>query len=435
MLIKLKNHLSEKFSFLKDKKLLLATSGGLDSMVLLDLFQKLNTKIHIAHCNFQLRGIESFEDQKFVQDYAEKNKIPYFTTTFDTENFAKDYQLSIQIAARTLRYDWFYELLESEKLDYILTAHHADDSLETFIINLSRGTGLDGLIGIPSENDKIVRPLLLFSRNEMEQYAQENKVSWREDSSNASDKYIRNKIRHHIVPLLKDLNPNFLESFKKTQTYLQDSQVMVEDATIMIYQQVAKEIQGTVHFDIKKLKQLANYKSYLYQFLKEYGFFAWEDIYKLVDAPTGKLVLSDEYRLIKNREFLILSPKKNADDETFLIEKNQKEVNFPLNMLFTIENTISETDSGSIFVDQDLLQYPLTLRKWQENDIFYPFGMVGKKKLSKFFKDEKMSMIDKENCWLLCSQNDIVWVVNKRLDNRFKVTENTKTILKIAFSK
>ena len=435
MLIKLKNHLSEKFSFLKDKKLLLATSGGLDSMVLLDLFQKLNTKIHIAHCNFQLRGIESFEDQKFVQDYAEKNKIPYFTTTFDTENFAKDYQLSIQIAARTLRYDWFYELLESEKLDYILTAHHADDSLETFIINLSRGTGLDGLIGIPSENDKIVRPLLLFSRNEMEQYAQENKVSWREDSSNASDKYIRNKIRHHIVPLLKDLNPNFLESFKKTQTYLQDSQVMVEDATIMIYQQVAKEIEDTVHFDIKKLKQLANYKSYLYQFLKEYGFFAWEDIYKLVDAPTGKLVLSDEYRLIKNRDFLILSPKKNADDETFLIEKNQKEVNFPLNMLFTIENTISETDSGSIFVDQDLLQYPLTLRKWQENDVFYPFGMVGKKKLSKFFKDEKMSMIDKENCWLLCSQNDIVWVVNKRLDNRFKVTKNTKTILKIALSK
>ena len=435
MLIKLKNHLSEKFSFLQDKKLLLATSGGLDSMVLLDLFQKLNTKIHIAHCNFQLRGIESFEDQKFVQDYAEKNKIPYFTTTFDTENFAKDYQLSIQIAARTLRYDWFYELLESEKLDYILTAHHADDSLETFIINLSRGTGLDGLIGIPSENDKIVRPLLLFSRNEMEQYAQENKVSWREDSSNVSDKYIRNKIRHHIVPLLKDLNPNFLESFKKTQTYLQDSQVMVEDATIMIYQQVAKEIEDTVHFNIKKLKQLANYKSYLYQFLKEYGFFAWEDIYKLVDAPTGKLVLSDEYRLIKNRDFLILSPKKNADEETFLIEKNQKEVNFPLNMLFTIENAISETDSGSIFVDQDLLQYPLTVRKWQENDVFYPFGMVGKKKLSKFFKDEKMSMIDKENCWLLCSQNDIVWVVNKRLDNRFKVTENTKTILKIALSK
>ena len=435
MLIKLKNHLSEKFSFLKDKKLLLATSGGLDSMVLLDLFQKLNTKIHIAHCNFQLRGLESFEDQKFVQNYAEKNIIPYFTTTFDTENFAKDYQLSIQIAARTLRYDWFYELLESEKLDYILTAHHADDSLETFIINLSRGTGLDGLIGIPSENDKIVRPLLLFSRNEMEQYAQENKVSWREDSSNASDKYIRNKIRHHIVPLLKDLNPNFLESFKKTQTYLQDSQVMVEDATIMIYQQVATEIQDTVHFDIKKLKQLANYKSYLYQFLKEYGFFAWEDIYKLVDAPTGKLVLSDEYRLIKNRDFLILSPKKNADEKTFLIEKNQKEVNFPLNMIFTIENTISETDSGSIFVDQDLLQYPLTLRKWQENDIFYPFGMVGKKKLSKFFKDEKMSMIDKENCWLLCSQNDIVWVVNKRLDNRFKVTKNTKTILKIALSK
>ena len=221
MLSKLETHLSENFSFLKEKKLLLATSGGLDSMVMADLFQKMNFDVAIAHCNFQLRGLESFGDQNFIQEYAERNKISVFITQFDTENFAKDYKLSIQIAARTLRYDWFYELLETKNYDYLLTAHHLDDNVETFLINLTRGTGLDGLTGIPEQNEKIIRPLLIFSRDEIEDYAKENNILWREDSSNASDKYLRNKIRHHIVPILKELNPDFLSSFQKTQNYFQ----------------------------------------------------------------------------------------------------------------------------------------------------------------------------------------------------------------------
>ena len=284
MLEKFQSHLQNNFPFLKGKKLLLATSGGIDSMAMVHLFQQTSNPIAMAHCNFQLRGIESFEDQKFVEDYADAHHIPIYTTKFDTNAFAEDYQLSIQMAARELRYNWFYELLETENYDFILTAHHADDNLETFLINFSRGTGLDGLTGIPSQNDQVIRPLLTFSRQEIEEYAKENSLLWREDSSNASDKYLRNKIRHDLVPLFKELNPNFLISFQKTQSYLQESQTMAEDATVMVYQQVAKEIEKDIQFDLDKLKQLPNYASYLYQWLKEFGFSDWDVITDLVIA-------------------------------------------------------------------------------------------------------------------------------------------------------
>ena len=433
MLSKLETHLSENFSFLKGKKILLATSGGLDSMVMADLFQKMNFDIAIAHCNFQLRGLESFGDQNFIQEYAERNKIPVFITQFDTENFAKDYKLSIQIAARTLRYDWFYELLETKNYDYLLTAHHLDDNVETFLINLTRGTGLDGLTGIPEQNEKIIRPLLIFSRDEIEDYAKENNIQWREDSSNASDKYLRNKIRHHIVPILKELNPDFLSSFQKTQNYLQEAQNMVEDASIMIYQQVAKEIGNEIHFDLKKMKQLPNYKSYLYQWLNEYNFSAWEDIYDLVDAQSGKQVFSNNFVLLKNRGFLILSEKNKMETDIYFIQKNENEVKIPLNISIYKVNEILETNVNTIFVDEDKLQFPLEIKKWQEGDYFEPFGMHGKsKKVSKFFKDEKLSILEKQNIWILYSDNQIVWILGMRQDNRFKIENTTKNILKIA---
>ncbi|EKT3956861.1 tRNA lysidine(34) synthetase TilS [Flavobacterium psychrophilum] len=431
MLLKLENHLTKNLPFLKEKKLLLATSGGIDSMVMLHLFQKLNYNIAIAHCNFQLRGLESFSDQQFVQEYASKNKIPAFVTHFDTENFAKDYKLSTQIAARELRYNWFYELLETENFDFILTAHHADDNLETFIINLTRGTGLDGLTGIPEQNEQIIRPLLPFSRSEIEEYTKENSIQWREDSSNASDKYLRNKIRHDLIPILKVLNPNFLDSFLKTQNYLQEAQVMIEDATIMIYQQVAKEDNEIISFDLKKLTQLPNYKSYLYQWLREYDFTAWEDIYNLVESQSGKQIFSKKYRLLKDRDFLILSLIKELENEAYFIKTNQKEVKIPLNFSICKVNDISSPKNTIIFVDEDKLQFPLTIRKRNEGDSFYPSGMKGKKKLSKYFKDEKMSLIEKENTWLLCSKNKIVWVIGKRADQQFVANKTTQNIIKL----
>ena len=433
MVEKLKNHCNQHFPFLKQKKVLLAVSGGLDSMVLVYLFQQLHYEIGVAHCNFQLRGLESFEDQNFIQNYAEANSLPIFITQFDTQAFAQDYKLSIQVAARELRYNWFYELLETQNFDYVLTAHHADDNLETFLINLSRGTGLDGLTGIPEQNDKVIRPLLAFSRQEMEAYAKQNAIQWREDSSNASDKYLRNKIRHDVVPILKELNTDFIASFQKTQEYLQQAQVMVEDASIMVYQQVAKEVGEEIHFDLKKLKPLPNYKSYLYQWLREYGFSAWDDVYDLVDSQSGKQIFSSHFRLLKNRDYLVLCPLDFTDSKReYFITKNQKEVKVPLNLSICKVTDISDTTIESIFVDEMKLEFPLVLRRWKEADSFQPFGMKGKsKKVSKFFKDEKLSLIEKEKTWLLCSNNQIVWIVGMRQDERFKIDETTKKILKI----
>jgi len=433
MVEKLKNHCNQHFPFLKQKKVLLAVSGGLDSMVLVYLFQQLHYEIGVAHCNFQLRGLESFEDQNFIQNYAKANSIPIFITQFDTQAFAQDYKLSIQVAARELRYNWFYELLETQNFDYVLTAHHADDNLETFLINLSRGTGLDGLTGIPEQNDKVIRPLLAFSRQEMEAYAKQNAIQWREDSSNASDKYLRNKIRHDVVPILKELNTDFIASFQKTQEYLQQAQVMVEDASIMVYQQVAKEVGEEIHFDLKKLKPLPNYKSYLYQWLREFGFSAWDDVYDLVDSQSGKQIFSSHFRLLKNRDYLVLCPLDFTDSKKeYFITKNQKEVKVPLNLSICKVTDISDTTIESIFVNETKLQYPLVLRHWREGDFFQPLGMKGKsKKVSKFLKDEKVSLIEKEKIWLLCSDNQIVWIVGMRQDERFKIDETTKKILKI----
>lgn len=433
MLLQFENHLIQNFQFLVGKKLLLATSGGLDSMVMVHLLQKLSYSIAIAHCNFQLRGVESFEDQNFVNDYALSNQIPIFITQFDTKAFAEDYKVSTQVAARDLRYNWFYELLETENFDYILTAHHADDTIETFFINLVRGTGLDGLTGIPAQNGSVIRPLLIFSRQEIESYAIENAISWREDSSNASDKYLRNKIRHHLVPMLKELKSDFIYSFQKTQNHLQEAQLLVEDASIMVYQQVAKEVDNEIYFDLNQLKRLPNYSSYLYQWLNEYGFTAWQDIYDIVDSQSGKQVFSKEFRVVKDRDFLILSPLNlDLEQEEFCIEKDQKEVKFPLNLSFCKVANISLVSNTTIFVDEDELVFPLILRKWQEGDSFQPFGMKGQtKKVSKFFKDEKMSLIEKENTWILCSENRIIWVIGLRQDERFKIKNTTKNILQI----
>jgi tRNA(Ile)-lysidine synthase len=433
MLQKFQNHLLHNFQFLRGKKVLLATSGGKDSMVMVHLLQHLDYEIGIAHCNFQLRGIESFDDQYFVKQYAVANNIPVFITQFDTKAFSEDYKISTQVAARELRYNWFYELLETEKYDYILTAHHADDNLETFLINLSRGTGLEGLIGIPEQNEKVVRPLLAFSQKEIEDYASVNGIQWREDSSNASDKYLRNKIRHHVVPLLKELNPNFLLSFHKTQGYLQQAQDMVDDAAIMVYQQVAQQDGDTIYFDLQQLQKLPNYKSYLYQWLNEFGFKAWDDIYDLVDSQSGKCVYSSEYRLLKDRDSLLLS-RLNEEDEIqkYSILENQKEVNIPLNLSFCKVADISIGSNKTIFVDADKIHYPLVLRHWNEGDHFQPFGMDGKsKKISKLFKDEKLSLIEKESKWLLCSNTEIVWVIGLRQDERFRIDNTTKNILKI----
>ncbi len=432
---KLIHHLQENFSFLEDKKLLLAVSGGLDSMVLLQLFKQLHFEIGVAHCNFKLRDKESDADAVFVETYAKNFKIPFFSKTFDTKNFATSHKISIQVAARKLRYDWFYQLLETHKFDYVLTAHHADDAIETFLINLTRGTGLEGFTGIPAQNNKIIRPLLIFSRVEIEDFAKKNNLKWREDSSNASDKYIRNKIRLNVIPVLKSINPNFVVSFEKTQQHLQQSQSLIQNSVQDFYKKVATHQNDDIYFDVNELQKKPNYKAYLYQWLKEYGFDAWDDIYKLPMAQTGKQVFATDYCLLKNRTFLILTSLKTEENQTFFeIESFTQNVNFPIKLSFCKVNDVLNASNTTIFVDEEKLSFPLVLRRWEEGDFFQPIGMNGQsKKISKFFKDIKLSLLEKQNVWLLCHNNQIVWVVGFRQDERFKANKNTKNTLQIQF--
>lgn len=414
------------------KKILLAVSGGIDSMILADLFQKSKIDFAVVHCNFKLREVASDLDQKFVADYCTQNNIPFFTTNFNTKAFAKDFKLSTQIAARKLRYDYFYEILEQENFDYIATAHHLDDSLETFFINLSRGTGIDGLTGIPLQNDKIIRPLLNFSRKEIENYASEHKLLWREDASNATDYYLRNKIRHHLAPILKEINPSFSDSFQKTLENLKQTQSLADDASRMVYKKVVEDELDFKKINIDALKQLPNYKAYLYQWLQPLGFTAWEDIYTLAEAETGKQIFSENYQLLKNRNHLIIAPKRIVTDAVYTIEKGTSEVNFHIKLLFCKVSDTFYSTNKTIFVDGEKLHYPLTLRRWKTGDVFQPLGMMGKsKKVSKYFKDERLSIIEKEQAWLLCSESEIVWIIGLRADERFKINNTTKTILQI----
>ncbi|MFY0483677.1 tRNA lysidine(34) synthetase TilS [Flavobacterium sp. PLA-1-15] len=434
MISRLQKHLSQNLPILQGKRLLLAISGGVDSMVMLDLFQKTDFVMAIAHCNFQLRGQESEGDQAFIEKYAKENNIALFVTQFDTKAFAEDYKLSIQVAARELRYNWFYELLETNNYDFILTAHHADDNIETFLINLSRGSGLDGFTGIPMQNDKTIRPLLIFGREEILDYANQSNIQWREDSSNTSDKYLRNKIRQEIVPVLKTLNANFISSFQNTLENLQQSMTLVDDASRIVYRKVVEDEENQKKINLKELLQLPNYKAYLYEWLKPFGFKAWNDIYSLVESQSGKQIFSENFKLLKDRDYLIVSPQTEIDrEEKYYIEENQQDVNFHIKLSICKITSIANASNTTIFVDQKKLKYPLVLRRWKEGDVFYPSGMKGKsKKVSKFFKDEKLSLIEKENTWLLCSDDQIVWIVGIRQDERFKATTTTKQIIQIA---
>ncbi|WP_117880041.1 tRNA lysidine(34) synthetase TilS [Aureibaculum luteum] len=435
MLDQFSEHIATNFSYLRDKKLLIAISGGVDSVVLAELLNELDFDISLAHCNFQLRGADANQDEVFVNAIANRIQIPVFTKKFETKAIAKAEKLSIQLAARELRYDWFKNLLIDNDLDYILTGHHADDNLETFLINLSRGTGLDGLTGIPEKNGAIVRPLLPFSRNQIEQYARKQNLKWREDTSNAETKYLRNKLRHDVIPALKSINPRFLDTFSTTIHHLQDTQQIVAASVENIKHKVVhSDTNGILTLDINELKKLASSKALLYELLKGYNFTAWNDIYNLLEAQAGKFVLSNSHRILKDRDFLIVSPKlAEPGNEIYTLKSFPSSIQTELFQLkiTTSDNFYPVKESNTIFVDADQLIWPITLRKWQNGDYFYPFGMQGKKKLSKFFKDQKYSLFDKENTWVLISDDKIVWVIDARLDERFKVTDSTKTILKL----
>lgn len=435
MLKRLEKHLKKKFSFLKNSNIILAVSGGIDSVVMTHLMKNTNYNCSLAHCNFKLRESESELDESFVEELGKQLDFPVHTISFNTISYAKENKISIQMAARNLRYQWFEKLAKETNADYIFTAHHKDDVLETFLINFTRGTGLDGLTGIPEINGKIIRPLLIFEREDIANYAKENNISWREDKSNSSTKYFRNKIRHTIVPVLKDLNPNLLKSFDSTLVNLQESQTLVKDRIRHLKKHVVSyEENETIRISIKKILELNNPKAHLYELLKPYNFTAWKDVVNLLNAQSGKQLFSKTHRLIKDRDELILTNSESNSDLGCLINEKTEKIEKPISLTLEKVDVLGDSDKNSIYIDKALLKFPLTVRKWEKGDYFYPIGMQGKKKLSKYFKDEKMSLLEKENTWLLCSDNEIVWIIGKRLDNRYKTTNKTLSILKIDFN-
>lgn len=431
-----KKHIESNFVELKQDPLLLAVSGGIDSVVLLHLCHRIGLNVAIAHCNFHLRDEDSNLDQKFVAGLGTQLKVPFFVKEFDTQQYATEKKVSIQVAAREQRYHWFEEILKQNGHHYLLTAHHLDDSMETFFINFSRGTGIEGLLGIPEKTNYIRRPLLVFTREEIEQYASENQLVWREDYTNAQTKYLRNKIRKNILPVFKEINNHIDQSFQQTIAFLKDSHQMSEDASQMMFEKMVIKQGEDLLFPLKELSELSRPKAYLYKWLEPYGFKAWNDIADLIKAETGKRILAENYCLSKDRGYLLLRLKSKIQEEAedfYYLHENQT-IKQPINLTTTNYERLKievTADPLCAYLDRDKLQFPLIIRKPKKGDYFVPFGMKGTKRISKYVKDEKMNQIEKENIWLLCSGDTIVWIIGNRMDERFKVRNTTINVLKI----
>jgi tRNA(Ile)-lysidine synthase len=429
-------HIVSQFPALADQKILVACSGGLDSMVLLHLFKSLGFTIGVAHCNFTLRKEESDNDLAFVAATALQLKTPIFTKVFQTKNYAKEQGLSTQVAARELRYTWFNSIADTHGYDLIATGHHADDDLETFFINLSRGTGLRGLSGIPEQNQRVIRPLLPFSSAQILEFAKKQGLFWREDSSNQKRDYLRNKLRLDVLPAFKEVNKTVLLNFKQTQQHLKDSEALLEDYITLVTKLVVTQQDTGFEIDIHQLEALPNTKALLFELLYPFGFTDFKAISTLLESEVGKKVLSKEYVLFKDRNLLVVRQKNiKRDDHVYFINLEQVKSTVPLALTFTPVNKVGVFDSTILYVDAAKLAYPLKIRAWGAGDIFQPFGMKGKKKLSTFFKDEKLSLTAKECIWVLESGTDIVWLIGLRADDRFKVTDTTQEVLKIEWNK
>ncbi|HUH26122.1 MAG TPA: tRNA lysidine(34) synthetase TilS, partial [Flavobacterium sp.] len=421
---------------LLQRKTIVTVSGGVDSMVLLHLFQNLELDFAVAHCNFHLRAKESDLDEELVKKYCHEHQIPVFVKHFDTEVYSTLHHVSIQIAARELRYAWFKKLCTEYQYDFIVTAHHLDDQVETFLINFTRGTGINGFLGIPETNQNIVRPLLPFSRDEIQEYAILNQVPWREDASNATTKYLRNKMRHLVIPVLKEENEQFLKSFQNTLNHLTQTQTMALTALDFFKKQCVQQNENLTEIDLEKALDFPNYETFLSTFLIDFGFTSSVEIQKIIQSETGKVLKNDKFSLLKNRQKLLIQENQEENLSKFYINSVNDFGSLPISIeLAEVFALKEESNKDIIFVDAQLLKWPLTVRKIEEGDLFQPFGLNGFKKVSKFFKDEKLSIFEKKSKWLLVNNdNKIIWVVGMRADDRFRVTSNTIKIYKLSLN-
>ncbi len=439
MLNKFNAFIAENHLCRKTDKVLLTVSGGIDSMVMAYLFFQAGFDFSVAHCNFSLRGAESDEDEQFVKHLTTQIfKKPFFSKKFDTTSFVAEQKISVQQAARELRYVWFEEIRLANKINCIATAHHLDDQIETFFINLLRGTGITGLAGIPLKQNHIIRPMLFTGRKEIEEYAVENKIGFRNDSSNQSDKYLRNKIRHHLFHLLGDLNPAYRDTITQSIQNLKNTEIIYKKHIQQLYLKKCDK-EDLIKIEIKELKTLEPGVHYLFELINEYGFnrATCADIIRNLDGIPGKEFHSTTHTLLRDREHLIIYRKQNKMGQNleFLIPQGTTEMSFPLELRFKelvkTDDMVLNQGEDIAMVDLDRLTFPLIMRPWKEGDYFYPLGMKTPKKISDFFIDNKLSIHEKSNTWLLISCGEIVWVVGHRIDERYKIRSKTNNIFMI----
>ncbi len=426
---KVQNFITEKSLFKKEDKIILAISAGADSVCLMHILLALGYRFDLAHCNFNLRGNESDEDEVFIRKLAEEYQLRLYVKHFDTHRYASENKTSIQMAARDLRYDWFHDLLVSEDAKYIAIGHHANDDIETFFINLVRGSGLKGLLGIKAKTDHIVRPLMAASRAEIERYLKKNDISFREDSSNTSLKYLRNKIRHKLMPLLTEMNPSI-------QDTILDEIKILEGVAKVYYKQIEKirkriiqNEKGVIKFRISDLLALNPLNHYLYELLSSYGFLTVDKILEALNGQSGKQFFSSTHQLLVDRDFIFISEIDVKQNELISIKKSTNSIKSPICLKFSNSVNLKwKNNLNFAQLDFKKLEFPLTLRKWKEGDKFMPLGMKSFKKLSDYFIDNKFSLLEKKAQWLLCSGKDIVWIVGHRIDNRYKLESKTKKV-------
>lgn len=437
MIEKVRNYIKENRLLDPEDRVIVGFSGGMDSVTLLDVLLSLGYHCVAAHCNFHLRGEESERDAAFVKQWCEHIGVEMVSVDFDTYRYATTHKISIEMAARELRYEWFEDMRKQHHANVIAVAHHRDDLVETVLLNLIRGTGIRGLTGISPKNNSIVRPLLCVSRDEIEAYVDERKLPFIFDSSNSDDVFVRNFLRLNIMPLLEKINPSVKNAMYRTARHVGEAKKIYD----YYVETQKKAIFVDNQIDIEKLKATLSPAVMLFEILTPLGFNASviEDISQRLDSTPGKVFYSDNYRLIKDRSKLILEKiaDKKLQQEEYTIDKVSQEITDPirLKISFLSGYTTINKDPRFLYADADKLSFPLTLRKWQSGDWFVPFGMKGRKKLSDFFTDRKFSLADKENAWVLSSGENIVWIVGERPDERFKVTESTENVMVVEFIK
>lgn len=439
MLSKFQNFIKLENILNTNEKVLLGVSGGMDSVVMVDLFSKAGFNFGIAHCNFGLRGKESDEDSSFVKSLAAKYKVSFYLEEFDTLTHAKTHSSSIQMAARELRINWFEELISKQNYDYYATAHHLDDQIETILNNFFRGTGISGLHGILPKRGHLIHPMLFCYRNQIEDYAIQNNLDYRTDSSNKKTDYTRNQIRHQLIPVIKSIYPTYQKTISDNTQRIQKIESIYKNHIQQIAEELTEENKEYNKISINNLLQLKPVETYLYELIKQFGFNYTNatDIIDSIDSDSGKYFLSDSHKITKDRTDLIIEKRILTDQQELVFEKNEniRLDSGSLDCKFqkaTSEFIISKNPNVA-HLDSDKIIFPIKLRKWQQGDFFYPLGMNQKKLLSDFFIDNKISIPDKEKTWILLSEDQIVWIVGLRIDNRYKIRKSTKDIMRIEY--